>query len=76
MQIEALDRHGLLSEITRTISEQKVSIIATSSHTAEDRVAVMRFTFEVSDIKQLGYIISVLRGIEGVYDVFRVTSGG
>ena len=72
----ALDRHGLLSEITRTISEQKVSIIATSSHTAEDRVAVMRFTFEVSDIKQLGYIISVLRGIEGVYDVFRVTSGG
>ena len=76
VQIEALDRHGLLSEITRTISEQKVSIIATSSHTAEDRVAVMRFTFEVSDTKQLGYIISVLRGIEGVYDVFRVTSGG
>ncbi|MFC3850762.1 RelA/SpoT family protein [Corynebacterium hansenii] len=76
VQIEALDRHGLLSEITRTISEQKVSIIATSSHTAEDRVAVMRFTFEVSDIKQLGYIISVLRGVEGVYDVFRVTSGG
>ncbi|WP_295628226.1 bifunctional (p)ppGpp synthetase/guanosine-3',5'-bis(diphosphate) 3'-pyrophosphohydrolase [uncultured Corynebacterium sp.] len=76
VQIEALDRHGLLSEITRMISEQKVSIIATSSHTAEDRVAVMRFTFEVSDIKQLGYIISVLRGIEGVYDVFRVTSGG
>lgn len=76
VQIEALDRHGLLSEITRTISEQKVSIISTSSHTAEDRVAVMRFTFEVSDIKQLGYIISVLRGVEGVYDVFRVTSGG
>ena len=39
-------------------------------------MAVMRFTFEVSDIKQLGYIISILRGVEGVYDVFRVTSGG
>ncbi|WP_448850857.1 RelA/SpoT family protein [Corynebacterium sp. 335C] len=76
IQIEALDRHGLLSEITRTISEQKVPIMATSSHTAEDSVATMRFTFEVSDTKQLGYIISVLRGIEGVYDVFRVTSGG
>ena len=76
VQIEALDRHGLLSEITRTITEQKVPITATSSHTAEDRVAVCRFTFEVSDIKQLGYIISVLRGIEGVFDVFRVTSGG
>ncbi|MEJ5919753.1 MULTISPECIES: RelA/SpoT family protein [unclassified Corynebacterium] len=76
VQIEALDRHGLLSEITRVISDQKVPITATSSHTADDRVAVMRFTFEVSDIKQLGYIITVLRGIEGVYDVFRVTSGG
>lgn len=73
IQIEALDRHGLLSEITRLISDQKVSIISTSSHTAEDRVAVMRFTFEVSDTKQMGYIISVLRSIEGVYDVFRVT---
>ncbi len=76
IQIEALDRHGLLSEITRTISDQKVPIMATSSHTAEDSVATMRFTFEVSDTKQLGYIISVLRGVEGVYDVFRVTSGG
>lgn len=76
VQIEALDRHGLLTEITRSISDQKVPIIATSSHTAEDRVAVMRFTFEVSDIKQLGYIISLLRGVEGVFDVFRVTSGG
>lgn len=76
VQIEALDRHGLLSEITRTISDQKVSIMATSSHTAEDRVAVMRFTFEVSDTKQLGTIMNVLRSIEGVYDVYRVTSGG
>lgn len=76
IQIEALDRHGLLSEITRTISDQKVSILSTSSHASADRVATMRFTFEVSDTKQLGYVISVLRGIEGVYDVFRVTSGG
>lgn len=75
VQIEALDRHGLLSEITRTISDQKVSILATSSHTSDDRVAVMRFSFEVSDTKQMGYILNVLRSIEGVFDVYRVTSG-
>ena len=75
VQIEALDRHGLLSEITRVISEQRVSIMATSSHTSDDRVAIMRFSFEVSDTKQMGYIINVLRGIEGVYDVYRVTTG-
>ncbi|MBV7295361.1 bifunctional (p)ppGpp synthetase/guanosine-3',5'-bis(diphosphate) 3'-pyrophosphohydrolase [Corynebacterium sp. TAE3-ERU12] len=76
IQIEALDRYGLLSEITHTISDHKVSIMSTSSHAAEDRVATMRFTFEVSDTKQLGNVISALRKIEGVYDVFRVTSGG
>ena len=75
VQIEALDRHGLLSEITRVFSDQKVSILSTSSHTSDDRVAVMRFSFEVSDTKQMGYIINILRGVEGVFDVYRITSG-
>ena len=75
VQIEALDRHGLLSEITRVFSDQKVSILSTSSHTSDDRVAVMRFSFEVSGTKQMGYIINILRGVEGVFDVYRITSG-
>lgn len=75
VQIEALDRHGLLSEITCVFSDQKVSILSTSSHTSDDRVAVMRFSFEVSDTKQMGYIINILRGVEGVFDVYRITSG-
>ncbi|MGO1950560.1 MAG: ACT domain-containing protein, partial [Mycobacteriaceae bacterium] len=76
LQIEGLDRTGLLSEVTRVVSEQKVPIIATSTHVAEDRVAMCRFTFEVSDTKQLGYLMNQLRNIEGVYDVYRVTTGG
>ena len=75
VQIEALDRHGLLSEITRVFSDQKVSILSTSSHTSDDRVAVMRFSFEVSDTKQMGYIFNILRAVEGVFDVYRITSG-
>ena len=76
VQIEGLDRTGLLSEVTRVVSEQKVPIIATSTHVAEDRVAVCRFTFEVSDTKQLGYLMNQLRNVEGVFDVYRVTTGG
>ncbi|MGJ4069976.1 RelA/SpoT family protein [Corynebacterium macclintockiae] len=76
IQIEGLDRNGLLSDVTRVISEQKVPIIATNSHTAGDRVATIRFTFEVSDTKQLGYMMNQLRNVEGVYDVYRVTTGG
>lgn len=76
IQIEGLDRNGLLSEVTRVITEQKVPIVATNSHTASDRVAMIRFTFEVSDTKQLGYTMNQLRNVEGVFDVYRVTAGG
>ena len=76
IQIEGLDRNGLLSEVTRVVSDQKVPIIATNSHTAGDSVATIRFTFEVSDTKQLGYMMNQLRNVEGVYDVYRVTTGG
>ncbi|MEO5310587.1 bifunctional (p)ppGpp synthetase/guanosine-3',5'-bis(diphosphate) 3'-pyrophosphohydrolase [Corynebacterium sp. c24Ua_83] len=76
IQIEGLDRNGLLSDVTRVVSDQKVPIIATNSHTAGDRVATIRFTFEVSDTKQLGYMMNQLRNVEGVYDVYRVTTGG
>lgn len=76
IQIEGLDRNGLLAEVTRVVTEQKLPIIATNSHTSHDRVAMIRFTFEVSDTKQLGYTMNQLRNVEGVFDVYRLTTGG
>ncbi|GAB3591145.1 Bifunctional (p)ppGpp synthase/hydrolase relA [Corynebacterium faecale] len=76
LQLEALDRAGLLFELTRVINDQKVSVTAMNSHCSEDRVATVRFTFAVSDTKQLGSLMTQLRNAEGVFDVYRVTSGG
>ena len=76
LQLEALDRTGLLMELTRVINEQRVSVVAMNSHASEDRVAMIRFTFTVSDTKQLGSLMTQLRNTEGVFDVYRVTSGG
>ena len=76
IQVEGLDRNGLLSEVTRVVTEQKLPIIATNSHTSADRVAMIRFTVEVSDTKQLGYTMNQLRNVEGVFDVYRLTTGG
>ncbi|WBT10064.1 bifunctional (p)ppGpp synthetase/guanosine-3',5'-bis(diphosphate) 3'-pyrophosphohydrolase [Corynebacterium sp. SCR221107] len=76
LQLEALDRNGLLMELTRVINEQKVSVVSMSSHAAEDHVAIVRFTFSVSDTKQLGSLMTQLRNTEGVFDVYRVTAGG
>lgn len=76
LQLEALDRSGLLFELTRVINDQQVSVTAMNSHCSEDRVATVRFTFAVSDTKQLGSLMTQLRNAEGVFDVYRVTSGG
>jgi GTP pyrophosphokinase len=74
IQTEALDRTGLLSDITRAISDQHVNILSASVTTTRDRVAVSRFTFEMGDPKHLGHVLRAVRAIDGVYDVYRVTN--
>jgi len=74
IQVEALDRHRLLSDVTRVLADEKVNILSASVTTSDDRVAVSRFTFEMGDPKHLGHLLNVVRNVEGVYDVYRVTS--
>jgi GTP diphosphokinase / guanosine-3',5'-bis(diphosphate) 3'-diphosphatase len=74
LQVEALDRHRLLSDITRVLSDAHVNILSASVTTTRDRVAVSRFTFEMGDPKHLGHLINLVRSVEGVYDAYRVTS--
>jgi GTP pyrophosphokinase len=74
IQVEALDRARLLSDVTRTLSDQHVNILNASVSTSRDRVAISRFTFEMADATHLDAVLSAVRGIEGVYDVYRVTN--
>jgi GTP pyrophosphokinase len=74
IQVEALDRTGLLSDVTRSISDQHVNILSASVTTTRDRVAVSKFTFEMGDPKHLGHVLRAVRAIDGVYDVYRVTN--
>ncbi|HSP37301.1 MAG TPA: bifunctional (p)ppGpp synthetase/guanosine-3',5'-bis(diphosphate) 3'-pyrophosphohydrolase [Frankiaceae bacterium] len=74
IQVEALDRTRLLSDVTRVLSDQHVNILSASVTTTRDRVAVSRFTFEMGEVKHLGHVLNAVRNIEGVYDVYRVMS--
>jgi GTP pyrophosphokinase len=74
IQTEALDRTGLLSDVTRAISDQHVNILSASVTTTRDRVAVSRFTFEMGDPKHLGHVLRAVRSVDGVYDVYRITN--
>jgi GTP pyrophosphokinase len=73
IQVEALDRPRLLSDITRIISDQHVNILSASLSTSRDRVAKSKFTFEMADAKHLGHVLSAVRTIDGVFDVYRLT---
>jgi GTP pyrophosphokinase len=74
IQVEALDRTRLLSDVTRVLSDQHVNILSASVTTTRDRVAVSRFTFEMGAPKHLGHVLKAVRAIDGVYDVYRVTN--
>jgi guanosine-3',5'-bis(diphosphate) 3'-pyrophosphohydrolase len=72
IQVEALDRHRLLSDVSRVLSDERVNILSASVTTNRDRVAVSRFTFEMAEAKHLANLLRTVRGVEGVYDVYRV----
>jgi GTP pyrophosphokinase len=74
IQVEALDRTRLLSDVTRVLSDQHVNILSATVTTSRDRTAYSRFTFEMGDAKHLGHVLRAVRAIDGVYDVYRVTS--
>jgi len=71
IQVEALDRARLLADVTRTLSEQHVNILSAAVSTSRDRTAISRFTFEMADATHLDAVLSAVRNIEGVYDVYR-----
>ena len=72
LQVKALDRAGLLSDVTRALSDMHVNILSASVTTTRERIALSRFTFEMADAKHLGSVIKSVRGVEGVFDAYRV----
>jgi guanosine-3',5'-bis(diphosphate) 3'-pyrophosphohydrolase len=75
IQIEALDRSGLLSDVTRVLSEHHVNILSATVSTTQDRRALSRFVFEMSEVTHLDRVLNAVRRIDAVYDVYRVSEG-
>jgi GTP pyrophosphokinase len=75
IQVEALDRSRLLSDVTRVLSDAHVNILSASVQTTRDRVALSKFTFEMGDPTHLGHVLGAVRKIDGVFDVYRLTGG-
>jgi len=73
IQVEAYDRSHLLEDISRTLSESGVSIIAAQILTARNNMVKDRFVFDVPELDYLETVLQRIRRIDTVYDAYRVT---
>jgi guanosine-3',5'-bis(diphosphate) 3'-pyrophosphohydrolase len=75
IQVEALDRKKLLGDVATALSEQQVNILSAASTVGKDRVARLRFTFELADITHLAGVLQSVKKVDAVYDAYRVVPG-
>jgi GTP pyrophosphokinase len=76
VEVVALDRSKLLRDVANALSEQHVNIVDCSTHTGSDRVAKMRFEFELADPNHLEAVLRMIKSIDSVYDAYRIVPGG
>lgn len=73
IQVEALDRGHLLTDVTKVLADMGANIISGKVSAGDDRVALCQFTFEIAAPSYLSRILSELRKVDGVFDVYRIT---
>lgn len=73
IQVEGIDRKSLLMDLVRAISENQINIVDARVVTNDDRFAINRFTVECKDRFMLDHLLNVLKNVEGVYKVYRLT---
>jgi len=75
VEVKALDRTRLLTDVSRVLSEHHLNILSSTSHTGSDRISKMRFDFELGDAAHLESLLSALKRVDSVYDAYRVMPG-
>ena len=74
IRIEAMDRVGLLRDVTTKVSDDKINIAWAVTRENDDATVSMEFTIHVKDLEELNRVFSRIEGIRGVISVSRVTS--
>jgi GTP diphosphokinase / guanosine-3',5'-bis(diphosphate) 3'-diphosphatase len=75
LQIEALDRKKLLGDVATALSEQQINILSATTTVGKDRVARLRFIFELADIAHLSSVLKAVKKVDGVFDAYRILPG-
>ena len=71
----ALDRSRLLRDVTNSLADHHVNILSCQTLTGSDRVAKMRFELEFANPSYLDSVIRTIKGVDSVYDAYRLIPG-
>ena len=63
----ALDRTNLLRDVANALGDHHVNIVSCETLTGDDRVAKMRFEFELKNVMQLHTVLHRIKAINSVY---------
>lgn len=73
LRIYANNRVGVLLDITKIFTENKIDISAINVRTSKNGTATIDASFEIRSKDQLALIVKKIRGVESVLDVERAT---
>jgi GTP diphosphokinase / guanosine-3',5'-bis(diphosphate) 3'-diphosphatase len=70
--VSSWDRPRLLEDVARTFAEHGANIVSYGG-VVEDQLAKNWYTVEIGDVESLRSLMNSLRGVDSVFDAFRVT---
>lgn len=73
IRITGEDRIGLIVDVTRVLTEEKISVKTINGRTNKNEF-IIDATISISDKNQLEYLYKKIRKIKGIYDIERVTT--
>ncbi len=75
IEVVAIDRSRLLTDVTKVVSEHHLNIVSANTQTDADRISRMRFDVELADPAHLESVPNPIRHLDAVYDVYRILPG-
>ena len=71
IEVLANDRTGLLADVVKEVTNQKINIMGVNTRTSKDRIATIEMTLEVQNIEELNNVLKQIRKVDSVYEVTR-----
>jgi GTP pyrophosphokinase len=75
IQVQALDRVGLMRDITTLVAEEKINIASVNLTNNTDQTISIYFSLETTNLLQLSRLLAKIEGVRGVTSAARIGEG-